>query len=173
MFIGSLERRTYEASGLAKFDGWAAVQRVFAKGEVTIYATPNQRGAVKTSIERVPPVVSSPSLREPRGIALAPDGTFFVADFGNRRVRHVDVDSRRIGEFGTEGDGPAQFRDPCGIAVGADGTIWVADTWNHRVQKLTPEGRPLAEWRSDCTAHAVLHCPATVRCSSPTPATIV
>jgi DNA-binding beta-propeller fold protein YncE len=61
----------------------------------------------------------------------------------------VNADTARLGEFGREGDGPAEFRDPCGIAVGSDGTIWVADTWNHRIQKLTSDGRQLAEWRAD------------------------
>lgn len=149
VFVGPLERRTYKAAGLGKFDNWAAVQRAFANRDVTIYATPGQRAVVKTWIEKVPRAVSAPNLREPRGVALAPDGTFFVADFGNRRVRHVDADTRSLGEFGREGGGPAEFRDPCGIAVGRDGTIWVADTWNHRVQKLTADGRQLAEWRDD------------------------
>jgi DNA-binding beta-propeller fold protein YncE len=149
IFVGPLERQTYKSAGLAKFDNWPAVQRVFANRDVTIYATPGQRTVVKTWIEKVPPALSAPNLREPRGVALAPDGTFYVADFGNRRIRHVDADTRRLGEFGIEGGGPVEFRDPCGIAVGTDGIIWVADTWNHRVQKLTADGRQLAEWRAD------------------------
>jgi YYY domain-containing protein len=149
VFVGPTERRTYNAKGLAKFDNWPAVQRAFANRDVTIYATPGQSAIVKTWIEKVPTTVSAPNLREPRGVALAADGTYFVADFGNRRVRHVDAASQRIGEFGLEGGGPAEFRDPCGIAIGRDGVIWVADTWNHRVQKLTADGRQLAEWHAD------------------------
>jgi DNA-binding beta-propeller fold protein YncE len=116
---------------------------------VAIYATQGQRAVVKTWIEKVPTAVSAPNLREPRGVAMADDGTFFVADFGNRRVRHVDAESHRLGEFGKEGGGPVEFRDPCGIDVGSDGTIWVADTWNHRIQKLTSDGRSLAEWQAE------------------------
>jgi sugar lactone lactonase YvrE len=149
IFVGPVERRTYTRPGVMKFEHWTAVQRAFANRDVTIYATPGQGAVVKTWIETVPRAVSAPNLREPRGVALAADGTFFVADFGNRRIRHVDGDSTRIGEFGMEGDGPAQFRDPCGIAVGDDGILWVADTWNHRVQKLTRDGQQLAEWRAD------------------------
>jgi DNA-binding beta-propeller fold protein YncE len=149
IYVGPVERHTYKATGLAKFDGWPAIQRAFANRDVVIYATPGQRAVVKTWIEKVPKAVSAPNLREPRGVAVADDGTFFVADFGNRRVRHVDAESQRIGEFGREGGGPAEFRDPCGIDVGSDGVIWVADTWNHRIQKLSPDGRLLAEWRAE------------------------
>jgi DNA-binding beta-propeller fold protein YncE len=149
VFIGELERRTYGAAGLEKFDRWPLVQRVFADRGVVIYATPGRSATVKTWVERVPRAVSAPNLREPRGVARAADGTYFVADFGNRRIRHVDVDTNRLGEFGIEGSGRTEFRDPCGIAIADDGTLYVADTWNHRIQKLTPEGRQLGEWHAD------------------------
>jgi DNA-binding beta-propeller fold protein YncE len=69
-----------------------------------------------------------------------------VADFGNRRVQHVDAHLRPLGGFGSEGDAPGQFHDPCGIAVGADGSLYVADTWNHRIQKFTAKGIFVAQW---------------------------
>jgi YYY domain-containing protein len=149
IFVGGVEKRTYQSQGLAKFEGWPAVERVFKDRDVTIYGRPGLRSVAKTWIESVPRAVSAPNLREPRGVAMAPDGTFFVADFGNRRVRHVDAEARRIADFGSEGGGPAEFRDPCGIAVDTDGTLWVADTWNHRIQKLSADGRQLGEWHGE------------------------
>ena len=148
---GPLERRTYPASGLAKFATWELTKPVFESGDVTIYATPGLVHSVKTWIEPVKSrgATSTPpfgSFREPRGIARAPDGTLWVADFGNRRVQHVDAHLRPLGGFGSEGDAPGRFRDPCGIAVGADGSLYVADTWNHRIQKLTAKGIFVAQW---------------------------
>ncbi|MET0152238.1 MAG: DUF2298 domain-containing protein [Candidatus Binatia bacterium] len=150
VFVGALERRTYPASGLAKFATWGLTKPVFESGDVTIYATPGLLHSVKTWIEPVEAATAwTPpfgSFREPRGVARAPDGTLWVADFGNRRVQHVDALLHALGGFGSEGDAPGRFRDPCGVAVGADGSVYVADTWNHRVQKLTAKGAFVAEW---------------------------
>jgi YYY domain-containing protein len=150
VFVGALERRTYPASGLAKFATWGLTKPVFESGDVTIYATPGLLHSVKTWIEPVEAVAAwTPpfgSFREPRGVARAPDGTVWVADFGNRRVQHLDARLRPLGAFGSEGEAPGRFRDPCGIAVGADGSVYVADTWNHRIQKLTAKGIFVAEW---------------------------
>jgi DNA-binding beta-propeller fold protein YncE len=150
VFVGALERRTYPASGLAKFATWGLTKPVFESADVTIYATPGLLHSVKTWIEPVAPAAAwTPpfgSFREPRGVARAPDGTLWVADFGNRRVQHVDAHLRALGGFGSEGDAPGRFRDPCGVAAGADGSLYVADTWNHRIQKLTAKGIFVAEW---------------------------
>ena len=90
--------------------------------------------------------------QRPRGIALAPDGTLYIADTDNHRIQHVDRDGTLIGSWGSFADialGPAPggtFFEPWGIAVGPDGSVYVADTWNHRIQKFSPEGELLSMW---------------------------
>lgn len=81
------------------------------------------------------------------GLAIGPDGTLFVADSGNHRIRTVSQngDVRTLAGSGTPGhkDGSgtsAQFKYPVGIAVDADGTIFVTDRANHRVRKVTAKG---------------------------------
>jgi streptogramin lyase len=104
---------------------------------------------VRTSIRPVAKTIALGRLREPRGLSRAADGTFAVADFGRRRVVLAGPDGQLKAQFGTEGEGPAEFRDPCALVFDGDGTIVVADTWNHRIQKLTRAGQVLAEWRAD------------------------
>jgi len=150
IFVGRLERQTYGSTVADRLADSGLVEPVFTSGDVTIFALPGRVNTAKTWIEKAPPppaVLDAASpLREPRGIAVAPDGVIAIADFGNRRVQRLGNDLQPVGTFGVEGDGPAQFRDPSGIAIGTDGRIWIADTWNHRVQAFTADGRQVAEW---------------------------
>ncbi|MCP3100244.1 PKD domain-containing protein [Myxococcus sp. K15C18031901] len=90
-------------------------------------------------------------LRSPQGIAIAPDGTLFVADTGNHRVVRIARDGRwtvstfagsREGRQGrADGAGTAaRFQTPSGLAFqGAD--LYVADTFNHRLARIAPQGQ--------------------------------
>lgn len=147
--VGPLERRTYKQDGLAKFASWDALQPVFSNDSVSIYATRAMSATVRTSVRPITRSVALGLLREPRGIARAADGTFAVADFGNRRIVLADPAGALRSQFGYEGDAPGAFRDPCAVVFDSDGTLVVADTWNHRIQRLTRGGQMLSEWRAD------------------------
>ncbi len=90
----------------------------------------------------------------PRAVAVAPDGTLYVADSGNHRVVHLTATGQVLhiwGSFGDVSQGPEMappgtFNEPWGVAVGPDGSVYVADTWNHRIQKFTPEGQFITQW---------------------------
>ncbi len=83
----------------------------------------------------------------PIGIAVAPDGTIFVADTYNDRIRAIDA----AGQVRTLAGGNAPgFRDgtgsdalfdtPCGLVVARDGALIVADTGNHRIRRVALDG---------------------------------
>lgn len=85
----------------------------------------------------------------PAGIAIAPDGSVYVADSGNDRIRRLHLDGSISTVAGTgraawEGDGgpavAASLSCPRGVTVGPDGTLWIGDTENHRVRRISPEG---------------------------------
>ena len=89
---------------------------------------------------------------KPRDIAIAPDGSLFVADTGNHRIQHMTADGEVLNTWGyfadssqTEAPG-GSFYEPWGIAVDSNGDVYVADTWNHRIQKFTPEGELINQW---------------------------
>jgi len=88
----------------------------------------------------------------PRGIAMAPDGSLFVADSRNNRIVHLK-DGKVVNTWGTLSilvdDHPPDgtFNEPWGIAVSPDGQfIYVADTWNHRIQKFSVKGEYITSW---------------------------
>jgi DNA-binding CsgD family transcriptional regulator/sugar lactone lactonase YvrE len=81
----------------------------------------------------------------PFGVAVARNGTLFISDTGNNRLREVTPSGQiqalaGTGHGGFTGDGGAatraEFSAPEGIAVDAAGHLFVADTINHRVREL-------------------------------------
>ncbi|MGD0750819.1 MAG: flippase activity-associated protein Agl23 [Anaerolineales bacterium] len=98
-------------------------------------------------------------LNAPRGLAVAPDGSLYVADSRNHRIEHFDATGNLIQTFGQISPGcpyatvpPANvpigtFCEPWGVAVSPDGQwVYVADTWNHRIQKLSASGTAIKTW---------------------------
>ena len=82
----------------------------------------------------------------PYDIALAPDGTFYVSDFSNNRIVHLDRNMQFIEMWGEDGNETAQFNNPGGLTVDEDGYVYVADIFNSRVQKFTADGAFVASW---------------------------
>jgi DNA-binding beta-propeller fold protein YncE len=94
-------------------------------------------------------------LKYPMGLALAPDGGFYIADNGNHRIRRVSAEGIITtiagdgwtnetfrGRFAGDG-GPAiraSLYSPQGLAVGPDGSLYVADRGNRRIRKIAPDG---------------------------------
>jgi uncharacterized protein (TIGR03663 family) len=82
----------------------------------------------------------------PRSVAVARDGSVYVADTFNHRIQHLRPDGTVLqvwGEFADQAQTEAPggtFNEPWGIAVAPDGTVYVADTWNHRVQRFSSTG---------------------------------
>lgn len=78
------------------------------------------------------------------GMALAPDGTIFLAIGPTHRVGMLRNGQYTViagtGEQGLR-DGPgseARFFTPSGIALARDGALYVADSLNHRIRVLRP-----------------------------------
>jgi predicted membrane-bound mannosyltransferase/DNA-binding beta-propeller fold protein YncE len=82
----------------------------------------------------------------PRGLAVAPDGTLYVADTTNNRIWHLNRQGVVLGSWGETGTESGQFQEPWDVALDAQGNVYVADTWNHRVQKFDPQGQFLLAW---------------------------
>ena len=91
-------------------------------------------------------VASFTGLDQPQGVALAPDGSIWVANTGTSQtdsngndIVHLSSSLTQLGgDFGGPGDGNMQFFEPHSLAVSPDGTtLFVADTYNNRVQEFS------------------------------------
>jgi len=88
------------------------------------------------------------ALNYPQGIAVSPDGTLYIADRYNYRVRRVGTDGIMTNVAGTgfasaSGDGgPALQADliPTNVAVGSDGSLYIAEAANYRIRRVGVDG---------------------------------
>ena len=96
----------------------------------------------------------------PSAVAVAPDGTIFVADGhggdSNARIVKIAPDGKIIKTWGKKGSGPGEFNEPHGIALDSAGRVFVADRVNSRIQIFDPDGNFLAEWKQFGRPSAVL-----------------
>ncbi|MCW3122612.1 MAG: hypothetical protein JWQ38_2104, partial [Flavipsychrobacter sp.] len=87
------------------------------------------------------------ALSSPAGVWVDAAGNLFISDFGNERVRRVDLTGiiRTVAGNGTpgySGDGgaapKAQLYDNFGICVDGSDNLYIADRTNNVVRKVTP-----------------------------------
>ncbi len=81
-----------------------------------------------------------------RGVAIAPDGSIYVADQSNNRIQKFDASGKFLVKWGNKGTGDGQLDTPSGVAVDKNGNVWVSDLWNHRVQEFDANGKFLLKF---------------------------
>jgi sugar lactone lactonase YvrE len=74
----------------------------------------------------------------PRRIAVAPDGTIYVADTGNHAVRRI-IAAGSVETIAASSE--SDRMDPVGLAIDAEGNVLVADAWTHVIRKIDRAGR--------------------------------
>ena len=91
---------------------------------------------------------TSAQLYDPFAVAVDAQGSLYISDTSNHRVRKVSngviTTVAGTGTKGYSGDGgqatSAQLYYPEGIAVDGQGNVYIADEYNHRIRKVTPDG---------------------------------
>jgi sulfur carrier protein ThiS/sugar lactone lactonase YvrE len=95
--------------------------------------------------------------RQPKGVAVLPNGDIVVADTLNHRIRlitDIGIVSTIAGSTGGFNDGigtDALFNNPIGIAGLPNGNIVVADTNNNRIRLITMPGGVVTTLAGDGT----------------------
>ena len=89
---------------------------------------------------------ASLELNSAAGIALAPDGSVYIADTGNHAIRHVALNGQMSTVAGTGLPGYLSYSAsatasplslPVALAVAANGDVYIADNNNQAIRKLS------------------------------------
>ncbi len=116
------------------------IRKIAANGTETIFAGTGIAGFANGP-------VASAQFNEPIGIVVGGNGTVFVADSKNHRIRAITT-LGTVTTFAGLGDpaftdgvpAAARFNLPSGLALNADGDLLVADRGNHRIRRVGPNG---------------------------------
>lgn len=129
---------------IAEFDG-NRISKVDSSGRYWIVAG---TGAPGFSGDRGPAVLAE--LYKPHTVDVGPDGSLYVTDEGNRRVRRITPDGyidtvagsgqALSGEESGDNGPPlaAPFSQPRVVYVHKDGSLWIADYTDARIRRIRP-----------------------------------
>lgn len=114
--------------------------RKIANGQVTTIAGTGALGSVNG-------VATSSTFRYPDGAVVASDGTIYISDQSNHKIRKFTTDGMVSNFVGTntagyvDGNGTnARFNYPAAMAIDTQDNLYVADWGNHCIRKITPTG---------------------------------
>lgn len=133
-----------KGSGLLVVDhGNHLIRLINAEGQVSTWAgsTPGFKDGDRETAQ----------FQEPTGLAVGSDGSIYVADSGNHRIRWITAK----GEVTTlAGSGKAGLKDgkaleallnyPVTLTLDPDNSLWFVDQNNHRIRKLTSDGQVIS-----------------------------
>jgi RHS repeat-associated protein len=119
-----------------------SIRRVAPNGVITTYAGNGTGGFSGDGGSATSAMLSGPT-----GLAVGPDGSLYIADTVNHRIRRVAPNGvittyAGNGTSGFSGDGGpainAMLSNPIGLAIGPDASLYIQD--DHRVRRVAPEG---------------------------------
>lgn len=118
------------------------IRRIDRNGRVaTLAGLAGQPGATNG-------VGSRARFNSPLGMAVASDGSLWIADSGNHVIRRMDPQGKvsvmaGVPEVWGDDDGPAasaRFNGPVGLAFDSSGNLVISDSLNHTLRRLTAGG---------------------------------
>ena len=112
---------------------WALVLMLSAVGLVSARAqTAEEKKATIAYVQSLQ--MGDGGFIAPSGIAVAPDGSVYVADTFNHRIQKFGADGAFVLKWGTFGTGPGQFNTPFDVAVDVAGHVLVDHDQSLRAQ---------------------------------------
>jgi hypothetical protein len=132
--------RRFDAAGtpLATYDA-REPYGVAVSGGTVLIADDRSGRILRYRLDGTPLAPWDADLRDPRGLAIGPDGTVFAADHGVWAIKKFNAAGKRTGGW--------RVPDPHGVAVSRDGIVYVASRFAHRLVWSTADGTRLGSLR--------------------------
>ena len=81
---------------------------------------------------------------QPKGVSYLNDREILVADFGNDRIQHIDIQTGTVlKSFGQLGSGKGELNGPYDVCLDDEERIVVTECGNHRIQVISKEGESI------------------------------
>ncbi|MGH7789581.1 MAG: hypothetical protein ACRERC_22105 [Candidatus Binatia bacterium] len=125
------------------------IRKVTPGGQISTFAGTGQQTYTGEGL------ANQVAISTPYGVAVGPDGSVYIADFGNSRVRKVGPPGctpatcviSTVAGTGTQGSGgdggqatAATLRSPSDIAFDSNGNMFIADWGSDRIRKVSASG---------------------------------
>jgi len=116
------------------------IRKIGKDGRVSTFAGTGKSGFLDGPKEKA-------LFSHPGGLVFGADGTLYVADTTNHRIRKIDkkglvttLAGRYLGHRDGQGD-QARLYFPSGLTLDLAGNLYVADTYNHCIRKIDAKGK--------------------------------
>jgi hypothetical protein len=80
------------------------------------------------------------SFVQPSALDVLPDGTVYVVDSKDHKVKVFDAAGKFVRAFGRQGQGPGEMNQPMGILISPANEVLVEDILNRRLAVFAPDG---------------------------------
>ena len=81
---------------------------------------------------------------QPKGVLYSNDKEILVADFGNDRIQHIDIQTGTVlRSFRQLGSGKGELNGPYDVCLDDEERIVVTECGNHRIQVISKEGESI------------------------------
>lgn len=77
---------------------------------------------------------------QPVDAHVAPEGTVYIVDRGNRTVQKFAAGGEYLGAVGAAGGGRGQFTVPWSVVVGPNGDVFISSADDYLIQRYAPDG---------------------------------
>jgi uncharacterized protein (TIGR03437 family) len=163
--VAALPAWSQTINTIAGNSSWTDIQNVAADNQGNVYAADVQKHVVY-KVDRLGAtsiiagtgtagysgdgaLANAAQLRQPVGVVVGTDGSVYITDYGNERIRKVAPNGiittiAGTGVLGFTGDGgpatAARVYAPSDIVMDSAGNLLFVDLGNYRIRKITPAG---------------------------------